>query len=153
MTEKTSHLVFELTDCRPNDRVELAVWGPYHTTIKKVIGETVGVVQGESFAVGLQALNVKTLGGYPWTDNDCMPQIDIFEGEDYSDLSEQGKRHVLYRVEAAKPTKTRELDPGLLPQQIDRRESRKTGGRISTPFPHLTTGASSVPVSPSSAAL
>ena len=106
VTEKTAHLVFELTDCRLNDQVELMVWGPYHTTIQRIIGETVGVVQGESFALGLQALNVKTLGGYPWTDNDCMPQIDIFEGEDYSDLSEEGKRHVLYRVEAAKPTET-----------------------------------------------
>ncbi|MCJ7679519.1 MAG: hypothetical protein MUP70_02240, partial [Candidatus Aminicenantes bacterium] len=106
VTEKNSHLVFELTDCRPNDQVELAVWGPYYTTIGAVIGETVGVVRGESFALGLQALNVKTLGGYPWTDNDCMPQINIFEGEDYSDLSEKGKRQVLYRVEAAKPTET-----------------------------------------------
>ncbi len=32
-----------------------------------------------------------------------MPQIDIFEQDDPSDLSEQGKREVLYRVEAAKP--------------------------------------------------
>jgi len=32
-----------------------------------------------------------------------MPQLDIFENDDFSDLSEEGKRYVLYRVEAAKP--------------------------------------------------
>ena len=53
--------------------------------------------------MGLQGLNPRTLGGYPWNENDAMPQLDIFESGDYSDLSEEGKRHVLYRVEAAKP--------------------------------------------------
>jgi hypothetical protein len=83
--------------------VELVIWGPYPTTIHEIIGETVGVVRGESFAMGLQALNPRTLGGYPWNENDAMPQLDIFESGDYSDLSEEGKRYVLYRVEAAKP--------------------------------------------------
>lgn len=84
-------------------RVDLAIWGPYPTTISETIGETVGVIRGAEFAMGLQALNPKTLGGYPWNENDAMPQLDIFESGDYSDLSEEGKRHVLYRVEAAKP--------------------------------------------------
>lgn len=84
-------------------QVDLAIWGPYATTISETIGETVGVVRGEEFAMGLQALNPKTLGGYPWNENDAMPQLDIFESGDYTDLSEEGKRHVLYRVEAAKP--------------------------------------------------
>lgn len=103
--EKESHLVLELISVSDNTDIELIVWGPYPTTINKVIGETIGVVQGENFSIGLQSLNPKTLGGYPWTDNDCMPQLDIFESGDYSDLSEKGKRHVLYRVEAAKPEK------------------------------------------------
>ncbi len=34
-----------------------------------------------------------------------MPQFDIFEQEDYSDLNEKNKRETLYRVEAAKPEK------------------------------------------------
>ena len=100
---RINHLTFELISITSADKIELIVWGPFPTTIKKVIGETVGVVQGEQFAIGLQALNPKTLGGYPWKESDCMPQIDIFEQNDYSDLSQQGKRHVLYRVEAAKP--------------------------------------------------
>lgn len=100
---RTTHLTFELISITSAENIELIVWGPFPTTIKKMIGETVGVVQGEEFAIGLQALNPKTLGGYPWNESDCMPQIDIFEQNDYSDLSQEGKRHVLYRVEAAKP--------------------------------------------------
>jgi len=37
-------------------------------TINKTVGEVVGVVRDNEYAVGIQALNVKTLGGYP--DND-----------------------------------------------------------------------------------
>lgn len=103
MEVKNSHINFELISIQPMEKVELVLWGPYPTTINKSIGETVGVVRGEEFALGIQALNPKTLGGYPWAENDCMPQIDIFEGDDFSDLSEEGKRYVLYRVEAAKP--------------------------------------------------
>ena len=98
-----THVTFELISITPGEPVELVVWGPYATTISETIGETVGVVSDSFFAIGLQALNPKTLGGYPWNENDCMPQLDIFEQEDFSDLSEEGKRHVLYRVEAAKP--------------------------------------------------
>ncbi|MCB9218189.1 MAG: hypothetical protein H6610_01870 [Ignavibacteriales bacterium] len=98
------YIKFELTQINNGD-IELVIWGPYPTKLNKVIGETIGVVQGENIAFGLQALNAKTLGGYPWTDNDCMPQINIFAQNDYTDLSEEGKEYVLYRVEAAKPTK------------------------------------------------
>ncbi|MCB2221004.1 MAG: hypothetical protein KQI35_11460 [Bacteroidetes bacterium] len=100
---KSTHISFELVEIDPIEGVDLIIWGPYPTTIRKSIGETVGVVRGDDFAIGLQALNPKTLGGYPWNENDCMPQVDIFENDDYSDLSEKGKRYVLYRVEAAKP--------------------------------------------------
>jgi hypothetical protein len=103
--QKKTHINFELIDISDSDSIELVTWGPFPTTINKVIGETVGVVQGEEYAIGIQSLNVKTLGGYPWKENDCMPQINIFEQDDYSDVSEKGKSYVLYRVEGAKPTK------------------------------------------------
>jgi len=102
--EKETHISFELISVTRDEEIELVIWGPYPTCISKVIGETVGIAQGETFALGLQALNPKTLGGYPWKENDCMPQINIFEQDDYSDLSEENKSYVLYRVEAAKPT-------------------------------------------------
>ncbi|MFT5143907.1 MAG: hypothetical protein ACI80V_000798 [Rhodothermales bacterium] len=101
--DKDTHATLELTSLSDTSRVELVVWGPYPTTLNELIGETIGVVQGDGFAVGLQALNIRTLGGYPWNENDAMPQLDIFESGDFTDLSEEGKRYVLYRVEAAKP--------------------------------------------------
>ncbi|GAB5522793.1 MAG: hypothetical protein Roseis2KO_06650 [Roseivirga sp.] len=102
--EKASHITLEVVSLSGIGEVDLVLWGPYPTTIGDVIGETVGVVRNKDFAIGIQSLNPKTLGGYPWNENDAMPQIDIFEGGDYSDMSEKGKRYVLYRVEAAKPT-------------------------------------------------
>ena len=103
VTQKRTHLALELVAVEPRDTVQLVVWGPYATTVGDTIGETVGVVRDSVFAIGLQALNPKTLGGLPWRDNDVPPQIDVFENGNYRDLSEAGKRSVLYRVEAAKP--------------------------------------------------
>ena len=100
-----SHISFQLISITDKEEVELVIWGPYPTTINEVIGETIGVVQGKEFAVGIQTLNQKTLGGYPWRESDCLPQINIFNQEDLNDLSEhESKEYVLYRVEAAKPT-------------------------------------------------
>ncbi|MBW2220778.1 MAG: hypothetical protein JRF40_15020, partial [Deltaproteobacteria bacterium] len=104
--EKNTHISFEVLDVTNNEKVELITWGPYPTTLNKIIGETVGVVQGEEYAVGIQALNIKTLGGYPWNESDRMPQFDIFEQDDPTDMRPEKARGVLYRIEAAKPTET-----------------------------------------------
>ena len=105
--QKNTYLTFELIQLTGDTAgVELVVWGPYPVTINKIIGETVGVVRDDEFAIGIQSLNLKTLGGYPWNENDCMPQIDIFDQDNPNDMTEKGKRYVLYRVEAAKPAKT-----------------------------------------------
>jgi hypothetical protein len=103
VTVKPTHLVLEVVSVERLEAVELVVWGPYATTLSGTIGETVGVVRDSLFAIGIQALNPKTLGGFPWRDNDFLPQVDLFESGDFSDLSAEGKRQVLYRVEAAKP--------------------------------------------------
>ena len=65
---KTSHITFELIEISPAGSADLAVWGPYPTSIRKTVGEVVGVVRDDTFALGLQALNIKTLGGYPEND-------------------------------------------------------------------------------------
>lgn len=65
VVSKPSHLSFELVDVSPAGSADLAVWGPYPTSIRKTVGEVVGVVRDGTFALGLQALNIKTLGGYP----------------------------------------------------------------------------------------
>lgn len=105
--QKSTHFTFELIKLSGNRNVELIVWGPYYNTINNKIGETVGVVRDESFALGIQALNIKTIGGYPWKENDQMPNIDFFDIEDYNNINDvEKKRFVLYNIEAAKPTNT-----------------------------------------------
>ncbi len=101
--EHDRYITFAVDSATNAEQIELVIWGPYPTTLGEVVGETVGVVQGKEYALAIQALNPKTIGGYPWNDNDCMPQIDIFDQKDLSDMKEDGKRYVLYRVEAAKP--------------------------------------------------
>jgi len=104
--EKELYLTFELLSLSNKDSVDLIIWGPYSTTINKIIGETVGVVRGKDFALGIQSLNIKTLGGYPWNESDRMPAFDIFREEDQNNMHPKTDGSVLYRVEAAKPTST-----------------------------------------------
>ena len=102
--EKDTHLVLELVSVSSKDKVELVLWGPYPTTISETIGECVGVVRNGKFAIGIQALNMKTLGGYPETEDDVMPSYNIFSGNDYSDIEEDKKDKELYRGNVAKGT-------------------------------------------------
>jgi hypothetical protein len=69
---KATHISLELVSIDSPEKVEVVVWGPYPTRIKETIGETVGVVRDGEFALGIQALNVKTLGGYPVAESDVM---------------------------------------------------------------------------------
>ncbi|WP_242202165.1 hypothetical protein [Aestuariivivens insulae] len=102
---KDDYLTFELMDINSSQPIDLITWGPYPTTIGETIGETVGVVRNDAFALGIQALNLKTLGGYPYNENDCMPEFDVFSQDDITNVNSKDKPHVLYRIEAAKPTK------------------------------------------------
>ena len=65
---KSTHVVLELLSIEPKDKVEVILWGPYPTIIGEMIGETVGVVRDKTFALGIQTLNVRTLGGAPHID-------------------------------------------------------------------------------------
>ncbi|HSG67347.1 MAG TPA: hypothetical protein VK994_01475 [Bacteroidales bacterium] len=103
--EHDRYISFELVDIRSNDKPDLLVWGPVFTGIGQTIGETVGVVRDQKFAIGIQSLNPKTLGGYPWLESDVMPEMDYFDQDDYSDLKKGGIGHTLYRIEAARPVK------------------------------------------------
>ncbi len=96
------YISFEVTDVVPRDNVDLIIWGPYPTTIKKMVGETVGVVRNEDYALGIQALNIKTLGGYPANEDDTEPAYDIFATSDLIDVSDSIK--VFYRGQTARPT-------------------------------------------------
>ncbi len=63
--EKETHISFELVQVEPADRVDAIIWGPFPVSINQTVGEVVGVVRDKEYAIGLQALNVKTVGGYP----------------------------------------------------------------------------------------
>ena len=62
-TQET-HVNFELVEVTPVGMIDRVQWGPIATTINQTVGEVIGVVRNGAFAVGLQVLNVKTLGGF-----------------------------------------------------------------------------------------
>lgn len=93
------YITFELTKISGNQSFDLIIWGPFSTTIQKTIGESVGVVRNDDYAIGIQALNVKTLGGYPTNSNDNEPAYDIFDSDNLVDVDESIK--FLYRGQTA----------------------------------------------------
>ena len=62
---KSTHLTFEIIRATPLDAIDAVLWGPYPTSITKTVGEIVGVVRDDRFAIGIQALNPKTIGSSP----------------------------------------------------------------------------------------
>jgi len=68
-----THVVFELVRIQPEGSADCILWGPYPTTISETVGEIVGVVRDGTFALGIQALNVKTLGGTPVNEEGVEP--------------------------------------------------------------------------------
>lgn len=63
-TVKPTHVNLELVSLDPLGKVDAVQWGPLPTSITETVGEIVGVVRNEEYAIGLQGLNVKTLGGF-----------------------------------------------------------------------------------------
>jgi len=99
---KTGYISFELLTITHPENVELVIWGPYPTTIRQTIGECVGVVRNKQFAVGIQCLNVKTLGGYPTQENDIEPSFEIVETGNNVDKTYEWKNKKSYRGQTAK---------------------------------------------------
>lgn len=101
---ETSYLSFELQKLSQAEQVELVLWGPFPTSIGDTIGEVVGVVRNKEFALGIQALNVKTLGGYPNAESDVEPSYDIFEKGNKVDVTNEDIGKQLFRGDVARPT-------------------------------------------------
>lgn len=97
---KPTHVVLKLLEFTGGDSPDVIVWGPYPTSIGEIIGETVGVVRDSVYAIGIQALNLKTLGGYPSEESDIEPSYDIFETNSLIDVSDSVK--VIYRGQTAR---------------------------------------------------
>lgn len=100
---KPTHVTLSLVDVQPSSKVELVVWGPFPTTIHDIVGETVGVVRNKDVAVGLQALNPKTMGGYPDREDDVDAGYGAEDPGTYPDLpaeliKDQGWRGNVARV-------------------------------------------------------
>jgi len=61
--EQPTHLAFDIVSASPAGKVDAVIWGPYPTIITTTVGEVIGVVRDGQIALGLQVLNMKTLGG------------------------------------------------------------------------------------------
>jgi hypothetical protein len=99
--EKDTYITFELISITEKDKIELVIWGPFNTVIKETIGETIGVVRNSKFAIGIQALNMRTLGGYPANDDDSTPSFNIFGTTSLVDVPDS--LNILYRGNTALP--------------------------------------------------
>ena len=101
-SQNKDYITFELLDLSNAKKADNIIWGPYRLNISETIGETVGVVQNGQFAMGIQALNIKTLGGYPSNPDDTEPAYDIFATNNLTDIADSVK--VLYRGQTARKT-------------------------------------------------
>ena len=101
LTNRKTFLTLELVKIVPVEKVELITWGPYMTTIKESIGETVGVVHNDSFSFGIQALNIKTLGGYPVEENDNDVSFDVIDSSKIAIVKESWKINKFFRGNTA----------------------------------------------------
>ncbi|MGZ3924945.1 MAG: hypothetical protein ACXVBJ_14330, partial [Flavisolibacter sp.] len=96
------YISFDLKQLSNAAGIDLVIWGPYATTIGDTIGEVVGVVRNKEFAIGIQALNVKTLGGYPGSDSDIQPSYDVFTDGNKVDVLKDDLNKQLYRGDVAR---------------------------------------------------
>ncbi|MBO9593929.1 MAG: hypothetical protein J7599_13560 [Niabella sp.] len=69
LEQKQSYLKFKLLALTERAQVDNIVWGPYNTTISKKIGDLIGVVRDDDFAIGMLGLDDNTTSGPP-TDGD-----------------------------------------------------------------------------------
>jgi hypothetical protein len=97
-------VVFETVEVEPSAKVELVLWGSYPIAIREMIGEVIGVVRDREFAVGIQSLNLKTLGGYPNRDNDIEEDFEADDPGHYDVLPDELRQKQLFRADTAKPT-------------------------------------------------
>lgn len=63
--QKKQYFKLQLVSLTKQNEVDNIVWGPYKTNISKVIGDVIGVVRNDDFAIGLLGLNDNTTSGPP----------------------------------------------------------------------------------------
>jgi len=117
---RTSHVAFAVTDVQPADAVDLVLWGPYPIAITNIVGEIVGVVRDPEFAVGIQALNARTLGGYPARESDIVQEFGAKDLGIYADFPPE-----LTEVQGFRGDTARATDFGSVLQAYTRDRSRE----------------------------
>src|SRR5687767_9810873 len=95
--QQPAYISFELKQLTHASEVEWVLWGPFPTNIADTVGEVVGVVRNKDFAIGIQALNIKTLGGHPAVDSDIQPSYDIFAQGNKVDVLKDDINKQLFR--------------------------------------------------------
>lgn len=63
ITCKEDYTVFEVTECP--ESFDFLTIGPIVTSLNDVVGDVVGIVQGQGAAIGIQGLHRKLLAGFP----------------------------------------------------------------------------------------
>lgn len=70
VAEKRGYFRFQLVSLEPRGTVDNIVWGPVNTTISKFLGDIIGVVRDDAWAIGLYGIDDNTIAG-PVEDGDC----------------------------------------------------------------------------------
>jgi|GEM_PF-151982 len=65
LEQNRQYLKFKLTELTQREQIDNIVWGPYKTTISKKIGDLIGVVRDDDFAIGVLGLDDNTTSGPP----------------------------------------------------------------------------------------
>jgi hypothetical protein len=68
--QKERYYRFQLVSLEPRGNADNIVWGPVNTTISGRIGDLLGVVRSDDWAIGLLGLDDNTIAG-PVVDSDC----------------------------------------------------------------------------------
>lgn len=102
---KPTHITFELTALHADQPVDLVLWGPYPTAVSDLVGEVVGVVRDSEVAVGIQALNTKTMGGDASQESDIEPdELMADDTGSYPGLPDELKKQQRWRGNTATRT-------------------------------------------------
>lgn len=78
---KEEYIRMEILSVSPRKGIENVVWGPYHTTISKMIGEIISVVRDDEYAIGIMPLDDNTTSGLP-CDGDMYQSCYIIHSPD-----------------------------------------------------------------------
>jgi hypothetical protein len=67
---KQAYFRFCLISLAPREGVDHIIWGPLQTTLSQTIGDIIGVVRDDTWAIGMLGLDDNTISGMPM-DGDC----------------------------------------------------------------------------------